>query len=68
MPSSNPSDPTNYQAVVAGEDIKWHSGFGTVTYSYLSAVPSYYPLFSPGTYDVGGQAVPTAASVFLNSS
>jgi Ca2+-binding RTX toxin-like protein len=51
MPSTNPLDPTNYLAVLPSGTPHWHNGGGTVTYSFLSSIPSYYENGSSFTID-----------------
>ncbi len=68
MPSSNALDPTNYETVVAGSDIRWHDGSGTITYTFLTFVPDSYSEIDADTWDVGGLAVPKSNTVGLDAN
>ena len=67
MPSSDPLDPTNYTSLIAAGVSGWHSGTGSVTYSFLSSMPSYYTLNGAGTYDIGlGETVSVGQNISLS--
>lgn len=67
MASSNPLDPTNFLALVYDVNTRWHSGTGQVTYSLLTSVPNYYPMWD-GNYQVDYISVSPSANVSLNAA
>ena len=51
MPSSSVFDPTNYTALIPSGMPRWHTGSGSVTYSFLTEIPAHYDNPAAGTND-----------------
>ncbi|WP_394691610.1 M10 family metallopeptidase [Hoeflea sp.] len=69
MPSTNPLDQTNYTALIPSGAPAWHNGSNTLTYSFLTSMPSYYTLNGSGTYSIGnGETVSPGQSVAMTAA
>ncbi|WP_394689335.1 nidogen-like domain-containing protein [Hoeflea sp.] len=66
MPSTNPLDPTNYTALIPSGNPAWHNGANSLTYSFLSEMPSYYTLNGSNVYDIGGETVSPGQNISLS--
>jgi len=67
MPSKNPLDSNNYKALLGVGS--WHDGSGSVTYSFLTSIPSYYKDGKkPDTKIVGGEVLSTNFNVELDAA
>lgn len=54
MPTTSVYDPASYTAVLPSGSPTWHDGTGTVTYSFLTQIPTYYA--SGGGFAIAGRS------------
>jgi serralysin len=67
MASKNPLDSNNYKALLGVGS--WHNGSGSVTFSFLTSIPTYYKDGKkPDTKIVGGEVLSTNFDVTLNAA
>ena len=65
MPSSNPLDESNYLTLIPSGTSPWHSGVGTITYSFITTVPTY-SASGAGEVTIDTFVLPDTANVALS--
>ena len=66
MPSSDVFDPTNYTALLDSGTIHWHSGNGSITYSFPTFIPAHYDVGNG--YNISGYSFNYGTNISLTAT